>query len=128
MVYVSTSMTGHIEIDLLTSEPAIISLVSSFVHPPAKYKSIQLTSIAGPEKGMWITEFASTNWNQDQPLPRDHVESFARECVKYLDTLDWVERYCWFGPMRNTGTVGVWARMLDDEGKLTNLGKAYRDE
>lgn len=48
--------------------------------------------------------------------------------MKYLDSLEWVERYAWFGPMRNTGTVGKWARMLDDEGKLTPLGKAYRDE
>jgi hypothetical protein len=77
---------------------------------------------------VWITEFACTNWNKDSPLPRDHVENFARETVKYLDTLDWVERYAWFGPMRDTGTVGKWARMLDDEGKLTPLGKAYRDE
>ncbi|KAF2172849.1 glycoside hydrolase family 128 protein [Zasmidium cellare ATCC 36951] len=80
-----------------------------------------------PTKPVWITEFAATNWNSDNPLPRDHVESFARESVKYLDTLDWVERYAWFGPMRDTGTVGRWARMLDDEGKLTELGKAYRD-
>ena len=47
--------------------------------------------------------------------------------MKYLDTLEWVERYAWFGPMRDTGTVGKWARMLDDDGKLTPLGKTYRD-
>ena len=82
----------------------------------------------GPEKPVWITEFASTNWNKEHPLPRDHVESFAKESAKYLDSLDWVERYAWFGPMRDAGTVGKWARMLDDEGKLTPLGKAYRDE
>ncbi|KAK5166935.1 uncharacterized protein LTR77_007664 [Saxophila tyrrhenica] len=81
----------------------------------------------GPNKPAWITEFACTNWQIDNPLPRDHVESFARDSVKYLDTLDWVERYAWFGPMRDTGTVGKWARMLDDEGKLTQLGKMYRD-
>ena len=82
----------------------------------------------GPNKPVWITEFAATNWNQDNPLPREHVENFAKESVKYLDGLDWVERYAWFGPMRDTGTVGRWARMLDDDGKLTALGKAYRDD
>jgi hypothetical protein len=76
---------------------------------------------------VWITEFAATNWNPDAPLPREHVESFAKESVKYLDTLEWVERYAWFGAMRDCGTVGKWARMLDDEGKLTPLGKTYRD-
>ncbi|KAL9534768.1 Alkali-sensitive linkage protein [Sphaerulina musiva] len=82
----------------------------------------------GPNKPVWITEYAATNWNQNAPLPRDHVESFAKESAKYLDTLEWVERYCWFGPMRDTGTVGKHAAMFDAEGKLTSLGKAYRDE
>ena len=82
----------------------------------------------GPNKPVWITEFATTNWNKDNPLPREHVENFAKESVKYLDSLDWIERYAWFGPMRDTDTVGRWARMLDDEGRLTPLGKAYRDE
>jgi len=45
-----------------------------------------------------------------------------------LDGLEWVERYAWFGPMRDVGTVGRGARLLDDEGGLTALGKAYRDE
>jgi hypothetical protein len=82
----------------------------------------------GPDKPVWITEFAATNWNVDSPLEREHVENFARESCKYLDSLDWVERYAWFGPMRDCGTVGRWARMLDDEGGLTELGKMYRDE
>lgn len=30
--------------------------------------------------------------------------------------------------MRDTGTVGKHAAMFDAEGKLTSLGKAYRDE
>ncbi|KAK9420852.1 putative Glycosyl hydrolase catalytic core-domain-containing protein [Seiridium unicorne] len=82
----------------------------------------------GPEKPVWITEFACTNWNKENPLPREHVENFARESVKYLDTLDWVERYAWFGPMRDPGTVGKWAAMLDSDGKITPLGVTYRDE
>jgi len=82
----------------------------------------------GPDKPVWITEFAATNWDAGNPLPREHVEGFARESCKYLDSLDWVERYAWFGPMRDTGTVGKWARMLDDEGGLTDLGRMYRDE
>lgn len=79
----------------------------------------------GPDKKVWVTEFACTNWSKENPLPREHVENFARESCKYLDTLDWVERYAWFGPMRDTGTVGRWAAMLDDEGKITPLGRAY---
>jgi hypothetical protein len=82
----------------------------------------------GPDRPVWITEFAATNWSTESPLGRDQVEDFARESWKYLDGLEWVERYAWFGPMKDCGTVGRWARMLDDEGGLTALGKAYRDE
>ncbi|KAH6658129.1 glycosyl hydrolase catalytic core-domain-containing protein [Truncatella angustata] len=82
----------------------------------------------GPDRPVWITEFACTNWSRDAPLPREHVEEFARESARYLDTLEWVERYAWFGPMRDTGTVGRWAAMLDAEGNVTPLGRAYRDD
>ena len=78
-------------------------------------------------KPVWITEFACTNWNLENPLPREQVEEFARESCKYLDGLEWVERYCWVGAMRDMGTVGVGARMLDEEGRLTGLGRGYRD-
>lgn len=85
--------------------------------------------LGGPEGGkpVWITEFAPTNWNVEAPLPREHVEGFARETCRYLDGLEWVERYAWFGPMRDVGTVGKWARMLDDAGRLTEVGKIWRD-
>lgn len=79
----------------------------------------------GADKPVWLTEYACTNWSVEDPLPRDHVENFARESAKYLDTLDWVERYAWFGPMRDMKNVGRWAAMLDEEGRLTRLGEAY---
>lgn len=80
-----------------------------------------------PNKPVWITEFAATNWNPNDPLPREHVENFAKESFKYLDTLDWVERYAWFGPMRDTGTVGKWAALIGEDGQPNALGKVYRD-
>ncbi|KAK3324816.1 hypothetical protein B0T19DRAFT_239417 [Cercophora scortea] len=82
----------------------------------------------GADRPVWVTEFAPTNWSVESPLPREHVEGFCRDACKYLDGLDWVERYAWFGAMRDTGTVGRWAAMLDGTGKLTELGRVYRDE
>ncbi|KAH8886451.1 hypothetical protein GQ53DRAFT_875619 [Thozetella sp. PMI_491] len=81
----------------------------------------------GATKPVWITEFASTNWDDNNPLPQDHLEDFVRQSVQYLDTLDWVERYAWFGAMRDVGHVGRNAALLDGNGQLTNLGKIYRD-
>ena len=80
----------------------------------------------GPDKPVWITEFACTNWNVEHPLSQEHVVNFARESCKYLDSLDWVERYAWFGAMRNIGNVGKWAAMLDENGNITSLGRTYR--
>lgn len=81
----------------------------------------------GNDKPVWITEFACTNWSVERPIERAKVVEFARESCKYLDSLDWVERYAWFGAMRDAGTVGEGARMLDSDGQLTELGRAYRD-
>ncbi|KAF3007322.1 hypothetical protein E8E14_005860 [Neopestalotiopsis sp. 37M] len=81
----------------------------------------------GPTKPVWITEFACSNFNIDNPLPKDYVESFARDSVAYLDTVDWVERYAWFAPTPDVGSVGKWAAMLDSDGNLTPLGVSYRD-
>ncbi|KAK3352504.1 hypothetical protein B0T25DRAFT_542122 [Lasiosphaeria hispida] len=81
----------------------------------------------GADRPVWVTEFAATNWSVERPLERGHVEGFCRDSCKYLDGLEWVERYAWFGAMRDTGTVGKWAALLDGNGKLTPLGKAYRD-
>ncbi|KAK3935955.1 glycoside hydrolase family 128 protein [Diplogelasinospora grovesii] len=82
----------------------------------------------GADKPVWITEYAPTNWSVEHPLDKGHVENFVRESCKYLETLDWVERYAFFGAMRDTGTVGRWAAMLDNNGKITEVGKIYRDE
>lgn len=81
----------------------------------------------GPDRPVWVTEFAATNWSVENPLPKDLVENFCRESCKYLDTLEWVERYAWFGAMRDPGTVGKWAALFDEAGKLTELGRVYRD-
>ncbi|KAK5658422.1 hypothetical protein OQA88_2399 [Cercophora sp. LCS_1] len=81
----------------------------------------------GPDRPVWVTEFAATNWSVENPLGKAQVEEFCRESCKYLDTLEWVERYSWFGAMRDPGTVGKWAAMFDSEGKVTELGRCYRD-
>ncbi|MCJ1443391.1 MAG: hypothetical protein MMC23_003889 [Stictis urceolatum] len=81
----------------------------------------------GPEKPVWITEFACTSWNVESPLGREVVLEFVRGACGYLDGLEWVERYAFFGAMRDTGSVGRWAAMLDEGGGLTEVGRVYRD-
>lgn len=80
-------------------------------------------------KKVWITEFAATNWNAERPLGREVVGEFLKASVKYLDELEWVEGYAWFGAMtqRDMGAVGRWAGLMEDGGGLTDLGRVYRD-
>ncbi|KAK4445470.1 hypothetical protein QBC34DRAFT_164212 [Podospora aff. communis PSN243] len=83
----------------------------------------------GADRKVWVTEFACTNWNADAPMAREEVEKFCQESCRYLDTLEWVERYAWFGAMTEgeMGGVGKGAALVDGQGKLTELGRWYRE-
>ncbi|EEB98210.1 hypothetical protein MPER_02326, partial [Moniliophthora perniciosa FA553] len=43
---------------------------------------------------IWVTEYASTSLNESE------VADFMNQTTKYLDDLEWVERYAWFGYFR----------------------------
>ncbi|THV03872.1 hypothetical protein K435DRAFT_240184 [Dendrothele bispora CBS 962.96] len=43
---------------------------------------------------VWVTEYADTSLNETD------VESFLNQTTTYMDGLDWVERYAWFGYFR----------------------------
>jgi len=66
---------------------------------------------------VWITEFASTSSDDTG------VCDFMQQTVNYLDTLDFVERYSWFGGFRDDGKHH-WA-LMDNSGKLNALGAIY---
>ncbi|KDQ10748.1 glycoside hydrolase family 128 protein [Botryobasidium botryosum FD-172 SS1] len=66
---------------------------------------------------VWITEFASTSTNDTV------VADFMSQTIRYLDTLDWVEKYAWFGVFRDDGQMHY--NMLDTSGKLNQLGEIY---
>ncbi|KAK0645412.1 glycosyl hydrolase catalytic core-domain-containing protein [Cercophora newfieldiana] len=66
----------------------------------------------GADKPVWVTEFATTNWNAGAPLGKEVVEEFCRESCKYLDGLEWVER------------TGAGRRMCEFTGSMTQSGAA----
>ena len=78
-----------------------------------------------PTLPIWVTEFAlPTN-----PLPETQ-DSFNAS-LAYLDRLEYVERYAWFGTFRADnagGFVGGNVSFLDDGGGLTDLGAWYLGE
>ena len=40
---------------------------------------------------IWVTEFADTSNNDTE------VYNFMQETLRYLDELEWIEKYAWFG-------------------------------
>ncbi|KAF8167551.1 hypothetical protein B0H34DRAFT_646522 [Crassisporium funariophilum] len=44
-----------------------------------------------PQYPIWITEYAETSTNDTV------VADFLNQTITYLDTLDWIEHYAWFG-------------------------------
>lgn len=54
------------------------------------------------------------------------TEAFFNTTLEYLDRLDYVARYSWFGAFRSdVSNVGPSGAMLDAHGKLTDLGDWY---
>ncbi|KAG0136427.1 glycosyl hydrolase catalytic core-domain-containing protein [Tuber indicum] len=73
-----------------------------------------------PNKNIWVTELG---W-ADQPLAS--TQSFFNATIKYLDHLDYVTHYSWFGSFRSdVSNVGPNGAMLNSAGKLTDIGAWY---
>ncbi|KAG7088302.1 hypothetical protein E1B28_012312 [Marasmius oreades] len=70
-----------------------------------------------PNYPLWVTEFASTS-SEDNV-----VMDFLNQSIHYLDTLDFVERYAWFGYFRKDSNSHY--NLLDINGELNNLGRTY---
>lgn len=87
-----------------------------------------------------LDEFYNTNSSRDQPvklwvtemgLPQQSAEATAQmmnQTLPYLDKLDHVERYAWFGAFRPDDAnawTGDGVALFDDDGGLTELGALY---
>ena len=71
---------------------------------------------AFPDKKIWVTEFALT-----LDIPEEQQRNFLGQALPYLDSLDYVERYAWFGASR--GSTGN--SLINDGGELTAVGQSY---
>lgn len=87
-----------------------------------------------------LDEFYNTNTTRDPPikiwvtelgLPQQSAEQTVQmmnQTLPYLDKLDYVEKYAWFGAFR-TDEANAWTgngvALFDGEGGLTELGARY---
>lgn len=75
-----------------------------------------------------------TLWITEMGLPQqsaDNTVAMLNQTLPYLDGLDYVERYAWFGAFR-TDDANEWTgdgvALFDDDGGLTELGALYMGE
>lgn len=76
----------------------------------------------GPELKLWVTEMALPSEGEEATV------SMLNQSLTYLDGLDYVEAYAWFGAFR-TSEANEWTgdevSMFDSSGGLTEVGSLY---
>ncbi|TCD61263.1 hypothetical protein EIP91_008696 [Steccherinum ochraceum] len=78
------------------------------------------------QKPIWVTEWACQNYNQvDQQCSQQDIVDFLNATQSFMDSTDWIERYAWFGAMRNMSGVNEWDALMDSSGHITFLGQQY---
>jgi len=70
-----------------------------------------------PRIPLWVTEYASTSANDTE------VWDFLNQTTIYMDSLEYIERYAWFGFFRPRDTARY--NLLSDDGGLNKLGELY---
>jgi len=73
-----------------------------------------------PNTSIWVTEYALNDASLSD------TQSFFNSSAEYFDRLDYVKRYSYFGSFRSSvSNVGPNAAMLDQNGRLTDIGSWY---
>lgn len=73
-----------------------------------------------PTKPLWLTEYGFAHQNLAD------TQWYAQATNEYLDRLDYMDRYSWFGAFRSdVSNVGPNGAMLNERGLLTDIGSWY---
>jgi len=79
-------------------------------------------------KNVWITEWACVQYGSSPPCDQTSVYNFMGATTQWLDQTGYVERWAWFGAMKNVAATGVPATngLLTSDGQSrTGLGNQY---
>ncbi|KAH6654148.1 hypothetical protein BKA67DRAFT_517532 [Truncatella angustata] len=77
---------------------------------------------AAKDLKFWITEMALPQQDEDATV------SMMNQSLSYLDGLDYIESYAWFGAFRSDDSnewTGSSVALFDDDGGLTEVGSLY---
>lgn len=80
------------------------------------------TAVDVDDLAFWVTEMALAQADEDTTV------DMLNQTLPYLDGLDYVEAYAWFGAFREddaNGWTGSEVSFFDDDGGLTEVGSLY---
>ncbi|KAJ7091122.1 glycosyl hydrolase catalytic core-domain-containing protein [Mycena epipterygia] len=77
------------------------------------------------QRPIWVTEWACQNFNNGPQCSAADVAEFLNQTQAFMDAQDWVERYAWYGVLRDLGGVNTDDAMMNSNGKITDLGEQY---
>jgi hypothetical protein len=76
---------------------------------------------------IWVTEWALVDWSNPDRFSFQETASFFSEAAQMLDDLAFVERHAWFGLYDEMDGWNINTHLIDGNGALTEVGKAYLD-
>lgn len=77
------------------------------------------------QRPIWINEFACTTFNPAESPSEAQVASFMKEALSFVEYAPFVERYAWFGAMKEVSPEVGSANGLEKDGQLSEAGRIY---
>ncbi|TEB25018.1 hypothetical protein FA13DRAFT_1578838, partial [Coprinellus micaceus] len=77
---------------------------------------------------MWVTEWAChsfVNASENGRCSEEGVAAFMNKTQGFMDQTDWVEKYAWFGAMKDLQGVNEENALMDSNGGVSTLGRQY---
>jgi hypothetical protein len=74
---------------------------------------------------IWVTEYACQNFNGGAQCSEGEIWDFLQQTTGWMDATPWVEKYAWFGVMKDMQGVNDFDRLMGDDGRPNALGQAY---
>ncbi|KAF6763384.1 glycosyl hydrolase catalytic core-domain-containing protein [Ephemerocybe angulata] len=78
------------------------------------------------KKPVWVTEWADNDFSgHNRIATAAEIADYLKVTQDWMDSTTWIERYAWFGAMKNTRNVNPDNGMLDQNGAINALGLQY---
>jgi len=76
---------------------------------------------------IWVTEVACQSFVGGAQCDMGQIYNFIGTLLDWMDSTPWIERYSFFGTMRDMTNVNTLNRMMNDDGTPNDLGWFYLD-